>query len=340
MRFHELEGDQRRQLINAQQAFTVWREADREFRHSYRGSMRWKKINGAEYLYRVYARMESSLGRRSSETEQIKAAYMEQRARLRQRTTTLRQRLDRMALVNRAQGIGRVPNLAAKIIRKLDEAQLLGVKAFVVGTHALYAYECRAGIQFDSVLTATDDLDLLWDAKRKLTFALFDERADGVIGLLRQIDRSFDARSGHFRAQNDDGFMVDFIRPERRNEMYKADPPLTGADAMAPAAIAGLQWLMSAPKFEQIAIGEDGQPLWMCCVDPRVFALHKFWVSKRDDREPVKKRRDAEQARAVATVASEYLSMDFQAKDLSVLPIDLTRAAKDLVANVRRNRSG
>ena len=149
MRFHELEGDQRRQLINAQQAFTVWREADREFRHSYRGSMRWKKINGAEYLYRVYARMESSLGRRSSETEQIKAAYMEQRARLRQRTTTLRQRLDRMALVNRAQGIGRVPNLAAKIIRKLDEAQLLGVKAFVVGTHALYAYECRAGIQFD-----------------------------------------------------------------------------------------------------------------------------------------------------------------------------------------------
>ncbi len=38
--------DQRRRLVDATQVFEAWREVDREFRHSYRGALRWKTING------------------------------------------------------------------------------------------------------------------------------------------------------------------------------------------------------------------------------------------------------------------------------------------------------
>jgi hypothetical protein len=60
---------------------------------------------------------------------------------------------------------------AARILRRLDEAGLMGRHLFVVGTHALYAYEAAAGITFESGLTATTDVDLRSDARRRLSLA-------------------------------------------------------------------------------------------------------------------------------------------------------------------------
>ena len=57
----------------------------------------------------------------------------------------------------------------------------------------------------------------------------------------------------------------------------------------------------------------------MSCIDPRAFALHKLWVSKQLLREPLKKRRDALQASAVANIA-QLLNLNFDAKELSALP--------------------
>jgi hypothetical protein len=155
MQFAELSNEQRRQMIDARQTFAPWRHADREFRHSYRGSMRWKRVGGAEYLYRSQGHVEKSIGRRSPETERIKDAYTEQRARLRQRRTRLAQRLKSMDKINRAYDLGRMPRTAARVLRKLDEVGLLGQQLFVVGTHSLYAYEARAGVVLDGGLTAT-----------------------------------------------------------------------------------------------------------------------------------------------------------------------------------------
>jgi hypothetical protein len=50
--------------------------------------------------------------------------------------------------------------------------------------------------------------------------------------------------------------------------------------------MSGLEWLVSSPRFEATAIAEDGMPVWLSCIDPRAFALHKFWLSKRETREP------------------------------------------------------
>lgn len=340
MKFREFSEDQRRRLIDATQVFEAWRAADREFRHSYRGSMRWRRIKGREYLYRIFGSVEHSMGARSVETERIKADYMDQRTRLKRRVTSLDKRLGEMAPLNRAAGIGRMPELGARILRKLDVEGLLGTQLFVVGTHALYAYEAASGVVFDTGLTATGDIDLLWDTRRKLSLALVDVREQGVLGLLKRVDRSFAVEANSFRAVNDEGYFVDLIRPLERDEVTAAVKKIGERQDLEAAAIIGLQWLINAPKFEHVVMGTDGRPLWMSCIDPRAFALHKYWIGRQAERDPVKRQRDIEQAKAVARVARDYLGLSFEAKALSALPIELVKGAKQLAGVSAKRKRG
>ncbi len=179
-----------------------------------------------------------------------------------------------------------MPSTAAKVLRKLDEAGLLGHQLFLVGTHSLYAYEAKAGVRFETDLTATADLDLLVDARQHMSLAVAEDvKPEGILGLLRKADRTF-ARTDEFRATNDDGYYVDLIAPLPPNEASETAIRLGDTnDDLAAAAILGLQWLINAPKFEEVVIGADGLPLWVSCIDPRAFALHKFWVSRGIERD-------------------------------------------------------
>jgi hypothetical protein len=329
LRFHELSNEQRRQLIDSQQLYRNWREAARRFSHSYEGnyagSMRWVKRNGSEYLYRKLKNTERSLGKRSPETEAIKAEYVAQRIRWRTRLRTMTARIDQMAPVNRALRLGRVPNEAAKIIRGLDEAGLMGRHLVVVGTNSLFAYETRAGVQFGRELVATEDADFLWDARRSLGLAMADVRAEGVIGILKKVDRTFSTGPMYgYSAVNDRGYIVELICPQERDFMTRGEPKVSdAAGELTPMPIEGLQWLLNAPKFEEVVIAEDGRPLQMACVDPRVFALHKLWLSRQNSRQPLKRPRDAAQSHAVAALCNSYFALDFGAKELSALPTSI-----------------
>jgi hypothetical protein len=222
---------------------------------------------------------------------------------------------------------GRCP--LSRILRKLDEVGLLGSQLIVVGTHALYAYGASAGVAFGGDLTATQDIDLMFDARRRISLAIAPEvNATGIVGLLRSVDRTFSHKTGHFRAMNDEGFYVDLIRPSNKDEATTTVRGLADND-LVPVAMFGLEWLMSAPRFEATVIAADGLPAWMSCIDPRVYALYKHWLAtKAEGRDPLKRPRDKAQAKEVARVARDYLNLPFQAKALSALPIDLVRAAK------------
>jgi len=341
MNFAELRNDQRRQLVDAQQGFRVWREAEQEFRHGYpplyrgfKANMRWKKVGDKQYLYRG----NKSLGARSKDTERLKQDYSEQRTKLRARLTKLEGALDAMRSVNKAMGLGRVPGIAARVLKRLDAEGLLGSHLFVAGTHAMYAYEARTGLLFDGELTATKDIDFLWDARRRFTFLMKDINRTGVIGLLQQVDGTF-RKVRSYNAANDDPYIVDVIRPERPNEVFR--PALKFSerpDDIEPAAVKGLQWLVNAPKFEEIAIGEDGTPLVIHCVDPRVFALHKLWLSKQPERGR-QARRDAAHAAAVAFVAMNHMGLAFDRKELTSMPKELFGLADELRKSARQPRT-
>lgn len=331
MPISELNEEQRREFIDMQQLFDGWRMAEREFRHSYKGRMRWKKIQNKQYLYRVNNGVEKSLGPRSPETEKIKSDYSDARTRLKRRVTALKRKIESRAPINRALRLGQMPAIAARILRILDQAELLGTNLIVVGTHALFAYGARAGVVFGGDLTATQDIDLMYDVRRRISLAMAPEvNKAGILGLLRRVDPTFSNPRGHFRAMNDEGYYVDLIRPAAKNEASKSIIGLTDND-LVPTAIFGLEWLMNAPRFEAMVIATDGLPLWVSCIDPRVYALYKYWLAtKAEMRDPLKKLRDESQAREVARVAREYLNLPFEAKSLTALPIDMVETAKQI----------
>ena len=318
----ELTNEQRRQLIDVQQAYAAWRGS----RDAARGHMRWLNRRGADYLHHKLGAQERSLGLRSEKTERRFEEHKAARERLK-RTSA---RLKTMARVNRALRLNRVPLDAVRVLRALDEARLLGEDLFVIGTNALYAYEIQSGVLFDSGLLATGDVDLLWDAKDRLRLAVSKYAPQGVLGVLKTADPTYSSADLYgYRAQNANGYIVDLFCPE-------LDPPparLSPGD-IDPIPTEGADWLAQAPKLTATVIGHDGFPAPIVCVDPRIFALHKLWLSRRRSRQPTSRPRDAQQALAVAAVATQYLNLKFDKRLFRRLPAGLA-AGIDTLKNAR-----
>lgn len=79
--------------------------------------------------------------------------------------------------MNKALRVGRVPPKVAAVLRALDDAGL-GEHFTVVGTHALYAYESAASVRIVQGTLATQDVDLLWGARRRVRFVSAMDRLD------------------------------------------------------------------------------------------------------------------------------------------------------------------
>lgn len=336
MSYVELRPDQQRQLIDAVETFETWREAKIESRRRFAGSMRWVVRNGRRYLLRKVGAREQSLGPQSDETDQAYASFIGGRDRNLDRLKGLAAKLDQMAPLNKAHGLGRVPRIAARILRSLNDHELLGSQLFVVGTNALFAYEARAGVRIASELMSTEDVDLLFDSRRRLSLMGREIREIGLLGLLRRTDQSFAPRAKlDFRAVNRDGYYVDLIRPEERDIMRSKQPDSLSelGEELHGSPIAGLSWLVNAPRFEAVAIGDDGYPTPLICPDPRVYALHKAWISQDEKRDPRKRGRDLEQAKTAAKIALRLgLSFDDDAA-LGVLPMALRANRNQLTPN-------
>lgn len=333
MEFQELSGEQTRRLIDSEQRYATFRQTVQRLHQSYRGSMAFKRVKGQEYLYHTVDGVAKSLGPRSAKTDAIALAFQEGRDRQRKRRDTIRDRIDSEARVDRAMGLGRAPVVVANILRKLDRTGLLGRGISVVGTNAIYAYERMAGGSFPSTLLATGDIDLLFDGRRRLRMLVREDQTEGLAGLLRKVDESFDlVGPGSFRATNDDGFMVDLIQPQQAAASTAKAAIGTTEDLQA-AEIEGLEWLQNVPQFELTLLDERAQPFVMIVPDPRAFALHKLWMSERLDRDVAKARRDRQQADLVAAIVTNHLpNRDFNDPALSAVPAALRARGPELTA--------
>lgn len=331
MQFQEFSGDQTRRLVNSEQRYSTYRDAVQKIHQSFRGSMTFKTVKGQQYLYHVVDGVAKSLGPQNAETIELARAFKDGRKRLRERRDTVQQLIEKEARVDRAMGIGSAPVMAADILRKIDQAGLLGRGLSVVGTNAIYAYARRAGGQIASDFLATGDIDLLFDSRRRLRL-ISDRTDDGLIGLLRKVDDSFDPVSpGAFRATNDEGYMVDLIQPQHSATAAGNASIGDSADLQA-AEIEGLVWLQNVPQLEQIVLDERAQPFVMVVPDARAFALHKLWISEREARDPAKRRRDLGQARLVAKLVDRYFAdSDFDDPAIHAIPATLRARAKELL---------
>lgn len=308
MIFHDIGDDARRQYIDARAAFEALEAAQAEAA-TVRGGMYWKTVKGQDYLVRTSARnAQKSLGPRSDETAAIHARFTQRKAEAEARAKDLAAALERHQRLNRALYVGRVPAIVVDILGMLHQ-QNVAEHFTVVGTHAMYAYETAAGIRLDSAAVATQDVDLLWDTRKRFRLATQLRQLDAsMLALLRKVDKSFALRSSQrYTAVNSQGFEVDILR----REVQEDDPhPVQLSDAEEDFWVVqarNAEQLVSAPRFSAVVVASNGQMARMNTVHPLAFVRFKRWLAARRDRDPLKVSRDRLQAQTVEALVEQYL---------------------------------
>jgi hypothetical protein len=340
LRLKELSAEQRRIAINTVQLYEHLIELTAEYR-TLRGGLHWKTVAGHEYLVRTIDRNggNRSLGPRSPKTEQVYLEFRESKRDLIDRLRTSTKEVIGQAKFCVAAGINRVPKIAADIVRSLNSNGLLGNHLIILGSHAMYAYEMAAGVQLKAGLLQTEDLDTLLNTKTEIELA-GSIRSLGLLGILQGVDETFKPqRKRSFRAVNAKGFMVDLIRAPIDSAGGLAITSIGRGSDLVAEPLRGLEWLTALPLMTQIVIADNGFPVRFVVPEPRLFALHKLWLSLHPTRDPIKRKRDLRQGEAVAQLALDYFNLRFDDAAIKALPTDLTAMIPGLVERLRDRSS-
>jgi hypothetical protein len=306
--FMDLDDAAKRQYIDARTVFQA-EEATRQAASNVRGGMYWRNTRGTDYLIRTStSNSQKSLGARTAATEAIYNGFVERKAGVEARLSSLRLALSRNQKLNRVLHVGRVPVIVVDILNRLEIAGLAG-HFTVVGTHALYAFETAAGVRIaESSAMETRDIDLLWDTRKRLQFVTRMPDHGSMVKLLQKVDPTFAVRQDQrYTATNSDGFEVDILR----REATESDPhPCRFSDDeddfwVVQARNAG--FLLNAAKFSSMIVGTSGHMARMNTISPVAFAQFKRWLAIQPDRDPLKRSRDLRQAEIVEALVAEYL---------------------------------
>jgi hypothetical protein len=311
--FHlvELEETQLRELVNARSTWRAFTEARREAQQV-KGSMVWKEVGGHTYLIRKSpAGAQKSLGRKAPETEAMYKSFQQRKERAEARLKAMKQRLDEQRKLNRLYRVGRTPTVVVRALAALEAADL-GDKFRVIGTHAVYAYETAAGVLVDSSAMATRDLDLLFDARRRVAFATTLKKSqDGsLIRVLQKADPSFRVMRDQLQtAVNDDGFEIDIIRREAGAQDPHPMRMSDDEDDFWAAQIDQGEKIASGRKFEHLVVAANGEMATMRTLHPLDFTRLKLELAKRAGRDPQKAPKDRLQAEVVQQLWEQYLRL-------------------------------
>jgi hypothetical protein len=304
----ELLPNQTRQYIDAETVFLELRRAKAE-NSEVRGSMFWRTQGNAEYLIRESsAGAQKSLGLRSATTEAMHERFKRRKSDASSRLAALTMAAQNQQRLNKALRVGRVPGIVVKTLNALEAAGLQD-HFMTIGTHALYAYESACGVRFIPDALATQDLDLLFDSRKRMSFVSQMRRMDSsFIGALQKADPSF--RVMHDQKQtaiNDAGFEVDVIR--RIAKDLDPHPFRMSADEndLWAVQVEGAEKMLSSPRFSQMVVAETGHMAVMNTMNPVTFIAIKRMISGAKSRDPKKRLKDALQADVVESLVRTHM---------------------------------
>lgn len=281
-----------------------------ELAKRYQGGMYWKKDGGYEYLVKTHPdNRQMRMGRRSTESEKIYEDFTSRKKQVEERLRTIKQALQDAERLNKALRVGRTPTVVVDILNALEDANL-GPHFVVVGTHTLYAYEAAASVRIQQAALATLDVDLLWDARKRVKFLDLMVRDElSILTVLQKADKTFERKESQLQsAVNAKGFEVEFLR--RTTTQGDPHPFRFSADEddLWPIQAERASVLTVAPRFEQLVISTTGKMAIMRTISPETFVMFKQWLAKSaKHREPAKRRRDELQAEIVQGLLDEGL---------------------------------
>ena len=309
MDFIPLSDNASRQVIDAITVDTEHRRTRANAR-AYAGGMYWKRQGDYEYLVRTQPdNRQARIGPRSAQTEATLAEFSARKAALDERLKSLRAALTEAERLNKAVKAGRTPALVVALLQTLEDAGL-GEHFTVVGTHALYAYETAAGVRIVQGALATQDVDLLWDARKRMRFITDLARLDSsMLKVLQRADKSFERKPGQNEtAINAKGFEVDFLRRQPEGDDPHPFRFSDDEDDLWPVQALRASVLTTAPRFVHPVIAANGAMAMMSTIAPATFVEFKRWMAKSSPNRPEpKRRRDLRQADIVAALLSQGL---------------------------------
>jgi len=296
-----------RQFIDSSTVFLEYRRAQAVARQ-YRGGMYWKKQDNYSYLVKTMPdNRQKRVGPRNPETEAIYKDFMARKADTEARLSSLRVAVREAERLNKALKVGRVPTVVVSVLQAIEEAGL-SQHFTVVGTHALYAYESAAGVRIVKSALATQDVDLLWDARRRVQFmADVGHLGTSILALLQKADPSFQRKEDQLStAINDKGFEIDFLRRIAQGDDPHPFRLTPNEDDLWPVQARRANVLTDARRFEQVVVSVTGRMALMSTIEPAIFQQFKTWLANEaPDRPAIKRRRDAHQARIVQALLDD-----------------------------------
>ena len=310
MNYLPLSDNAARQAIDGVAIHQEWLRAAQSARQV-AGGMYFKREGDYEYLVKTSPdNRQQRLGRRTPDTEATYQAFMQAKQQAEARKRSLDDALREAERMNKALKVGHVPNVVVSVLNTLDAAGL-GEHFTVVGTHALYAYEMAASVRIQAGALATQDVDLLWDARKRVQFIGRMSRLDGsMLKVLQDADRSFRRMDNQLEsAINDKGFMVDFLC----RVAVDGDPHpfrfTDDEDDIWPVQAQRAEMFLQVARFEQTVVSVTGRMALMRTIAPSVFVEFKRWMAGLESRPAGKRRRDVLQANIVQQMLDEGLLM-------------------------------
>jgi hypothetical protein len=301
--------EQARALVNLEQRYQVWMEAERALR-ALPYDLRRKEVDGRAYLYEIHDRGGNgrSLGPWSPENEARFEDYRKNKADLKARREFSRDALAESGRLCRALRAPMLADAAGAILREADRRGLLGGRLIVVGTNAMPAYAIEAGGFLRDAPGETDDFDIAWSASEP------DADGPAIWPMLKAVDPTYTVNMERtFQARNARAYEVEIlVAPSRLASLARLDQP-------RPVPLEEQEWLLNGRPVDRVVICRDGSPARVVAPDPRWFALHKLWMSVQAKRNPLKRPKDLKQGLAlldaVAQVMPQYpLDADFEGR--------------------------
>jgi len=267
--------------------------------------MYWRVINSKEYLYKYLTtsgiKTSTSIGPKTPETEAIAEEFQQAKKDLQERLQAIEGRIKTLAPIMRVLNLPAIDETAGKILRALDQVDYLGKYVLVIGTYAMTAYEMTAETRFADGFDATEDLDFtIVVHPDKQNDSDFPRR---LLLTLKEVDKSFVvSHSSSKTVVNKGGYRVDLLIS---NDLA---PAMQRAMPWKPEALEGQEWLGLGRPVQQVLIDFSGWPVLVTAPDPRYFALHKLWLSKRPKRiREGKAPKDAAQGKMLLKAILEFM---------------------------------
>jgi hypothetical protein len=289
--------EQARALVNLEQRYQVWMEAERTLQ-SMPYDLRRKLVDGRAYLYEIHDRSGNgkSLGPWSPENEARFEDYHQRKTIAKARREASRVALDEIGRLCRALRVPMLASAAGAILREADRRRMLGGQLLIVGTNTMPAFAVEASGFLRDAPDETDDLDLAWSAP------FLDERAPAMWAMLKAVDPTFTVNLERtFQARNAKAYEVEIlVAPSRVATMSRLDQP-------KPVPLPEQEWLLNGRPVDRVVLCRDGSAARIVAPDPRWFGLQKLWMARQAKRNPLKRRKDLKQGVALLDAVREVM---------------------------------